>query len=297
MRSLRQHHENSPGGVGRRGLVLPRLLRRPLRFLSRLDVLAPRHAGLKGAGALILTTVVVGLVMGGHVQSVIASVTSDFGLAVEEIKITGQRETSELDVLAALALGGNASLATFDIAAARDRVEALPWVKQARLSKRYPSGLVVEISEREAFALWRHGSRVSIIDAEGLVLGEYLEERFAALPLVVGDGASMRAGELVALLDSFPSLKPRVKAAVLVADRRWNLVLRNGVEVWLPEAGTDAALRKVAALDESARLLDRDIARIDLRLPDRVVVGLTPMGLASRKAQLDAKAGKKGNAA
>lgn len=283
--------------VARRGLVLPRALRRPARLLSRMDLVAPRHAGLKGAGALILATLIVGLVMGGHVQSVVASVTSDVGMTVERIKITGQRETSELDVLAALKIGDNASLATFDLAAARDRVEALPWVKQARLSKLYPSGLVVEIAEREAFALWRHGQRVSIIDAEGMVLGDYLEERFASLPLVVGDGASMRASEIVALLEGFPGLQSRVKAAVLVADRRWNLVLDNNVEVWLPESGPDAALRKIAGLDGGNRLLDRAVARIDARFPDRLVVGLTAQGLAARKAQIDARTAKKGNAA
>ncbi|MCH7555160.1 MAG: cell division protein FtsQ, partial [Proteobacteria bacterium] len=54
--------------------------------------------------------------------------------------------------------------------------------------------------------------------------------------------------------------------------RRWNLRLDNGVDVELPEAGINAAWRRLADIERRHRLLSRDITAIDLRLPDRLVV-------------------------
>jgi cell division protein FtsQ len=100
--------------------------------------------------------------------------------------------------------------------------------------------------------------------------------RFAELPLVVGKGAETQVGALLALIATQPNLKLRVKAAVRVGERRWNLRLDNGVEVRLPEEGAEAALGELVRLDREQEILARDIKAIDLRFPDRFIVKLPP---------------------
>ena len=65
-------------------------------------------------------------------------------------------------------------------------------------------------------------------------------------------------------------------AAVRVADRRWNLKLRNGVEIRLPEEDAAGALDRLAELDEARGVLSSAVMAIDLRLADRVTMRLTP---------------------
>ena len=109
--------------AGRRRLVLPRALRRPARILSRLDWDVPKHAGLKLAAGFLALTGVTGMVMGGHTLTVTSAVSTWCGLAIDQVEIKGQSETSEVDVLEKLALGDFPSIVTLDVTGARERIE------------------------------------------------------------------------------------------------------------------------------------------------------------------------------
>jgi cell division protein FtsQ len=262
-------------GAGGEPRVLPPMLRRPARFLSRLEWRSPRHAGIKGIGLLFLATAVAGMVAGNHTNTVLSAVTAASGLAIDQVAITGQSETSEIDVLHALDIGQYPSLFTFDVDAARARVEALPWVAQATLKKLYPGMLEVAVIERLPYALWQQGTTVSLIDPQGAVITNQIGERYRTLPLVVGPGANTRVDEFLDLIVDHPDLTRHVRAGVLVSGRRWNIVLSEAVEILLPEQEPKAALDRLVEIDHKSQLLSRDIAAVDLRLPDRMVVRLT----------------------
>jgi cell division protein FtsQ len=272
-------------GASRR-LVLPRFLRRPVRALRRLRWTPPRHAGLKGAALLFLVTGIAGVVSGGHGTTVVAAVTSWTGFAVENVRITGQSETSEVDVLEGLALGAFPSLLTLDLEVARGRVEALAWVRQATLTKLFPDTLEIAIVEREPYALWQHDRVVSLIDRNGRVVTDNFSDRYAGLPRVVGKGAAEKAGDYVALIEPFPDIAKRARAGVLVGGARWTVVLDNGLQLMLPADRPEEALAVVAVLDREQSVLSREIAALDLRMPGQFIVRLTDAGVAARNALL-----------
>jgi cell division protein FtsQ len=141
--------------VGRRRLVLPRALRRPARILSRLDWAVPKHTGLKLTVGFLALTGVTGMVMGGHTLTVASAVSAWCGLAIDQVEIKGQSETSEVDVLQKLALGDFPSIVTLDVTAARARIESLPWVSEVTLRKVYPDKLQIERKERNPNAVWQ----------------------------------------------------------------------------------------------------------------------------------------------
>jgi cell division protein FtsQ len=211
-------------------------------------------------------------------MTVASAVTAAAGFRIENVKITGQSQTSEVDVLGALDIGTYPSLLTLDIEAAKARIEALPWVRQATLVKLFPDSLDIAIAERDPFALWQHDGLTSLVDRSGRVIAETSDERYAALPRVVGAGAAERVGEYTALLQAVPAIAKRARAGVLVSERRWNVVLDNGIEVMLPPDGAEAALERVAALDASRQLLSREVAAVDVRDSDRLVLRLTEAG-------------------
>lgn len=280
-----------------RGLVLPRFLRRPIRALSRAEWRVPQHAGLKGLVVLFGGTAIAGILYGGHAEAVLSAVTASSGLGIDNVRISGQSETSEVDVLNRLDLGPYPSLLTFDVDAARSRVESLPWVADATIRKLYPDTLEVAIGERTPFAIWQRGTTLSLVDHEGRLIADSVDDRYAQLPMVVGDGAGPRAAEFTQMMAGFPTINTRLKAGVLVAERRWNVVLGNGVEILLPEAQPAAALAQLVALDEAKGLLDRDIAAVDMRLADRIVVKLSERAALAREEMLkerDKLARKKG---
>ncbi|WP_421722850.1 cell division protein FtsQ/DivIB [Bauldia sp.] len=269
-----------------RRVVLPRFLRRPARVLLSREWRMPRHAGLKALAVFAAATSIAGVTLGGHTETVVSATTAWAGLAIDEVEISGQSETSEVDILDRLAIGPHPSIVTLDAIAARERVEALPWVEQVVIRKLYPDTLQVAIAEREPYALWQYQGVVSVVDAEGDIITEHVGGRHSVLPMVVGEGAAQKAQAFASLLDEFPSLAPRVKAGVLVAGRRWNVVLVNGVEIFLPEEDPASALIQVVALDDGHGILSREIAAVDLRLPNRLVFRLTETGFEAREALL-----------
>jgi cell division protein FtsQ len=143
---------------------------------------------------------------------------------------------------------------------------------------------VVRIVERRPFAVWQNKGKFSLIDHAGkLVTDSDVATFFSQLPLVVGDGANTAAGTLIDALSAHPGLMERVVAAVRVGDRRWNLHLKSGTDVMLPEGADVQALAKLAELQASDALLDRPLERVDMRLPDRLVLRPYPEKAADGK--------------
>jgi cell division protein FtsQ len=141
--------------------------------------------------------------------------------------------------------------------------------------------------------LWQRNGQINVIADDGTVLQSFVDDRYRGLPLVVGGGAERRAKDFIGLLDHYPDLRSAVRASVLVAERRWNLRLTNGMDVRLPESDPRAALDRLIKLDNEKKLLSRDVASIDLRLPDRVTVRLSDAAAQARDEALKANAKKK----
>ena len=198
------------------------------------------------------------------------------GLKVQEIFIEGRAETPAPHVLGVLNVKRGTAILGFDPATAKAELEQLPWVKEASVERRLPDTILVRIVERRPLALWQHGRQLAVIDHDGKEIQGADPAKFAGLPLVVGDDAPTHAGQLLALMALEPELEKRVVAAVRVGARRWNLQMDAGegakVDVQLPEVNAGAAWSRLAELERSNRLLDRNVAVIDLRFPDRLIV-------------------------
>ena len=274
------------GGPAKLHAVLPRILRRPARALQRHEWRLPHRFGLKAFLVFAVATVIAGALTGGRALGVVSAVSAWSGLAITEVKITGQSETSEVAVLDRLDIKDDPSLLTYDVDAARARVELLPWVDHITLKKLFPNTLEVAIAERTPFAIWQHDSELSLIDAAGEVITDAIDDRYAHLPFVVGPGAAERAREFADLVAGVPALANKVRAGVLISGQRWNVVLDGGIELMLPADKPAAALATVATLDAQKNLLSREIVTVDMRQPDRMIVRLDEQGLTARQDML-----------
>lgn len=272
--------------------VLPRLLRRPVRILARLgegDFEAPPFSAAILSAVLLASGGAYGAYLGGHVDSIVQSVTARTGFAVDQIKVVGNRETSEIDILDRLELDGWTSLIGFDAEAARERIATLPWIEVAAVRKVYPHTLEVRVEERVPFALWQQGSELSVIEKSGNVIAPFSGGKQALLPLIIGAGAPAKAPDFLARIKKYPELAARIKGYIRIGERRWDLKLENGITVKLPEDGEDQAIADLVRMDHENGLLTRDIAAVDMRLSDRLVVQLTPEAATQREAALNEK--------
>jgi cell division protein FtsQ len=241
-----------------------------------------RFGAMAGAAAILLVAAgwaVASGWAGARLDAIgggLVEIAADSGLRVRNVLVEGRAETRAADILEALQAERGAPLLAIDVAAAKGRLERLPWVKSATVERRLPDTLRVQVEERKAFALWQHGKRLTVIDRDGTVIVKDNLSRFADRPLLVGEGAEKRAAEIVDLLAADPQLRQNVEAAVLVSGRRWNLRLKGGIEVRLPEQGMERAWAELARMVREEGLLTRAVTMVDLRQTDKAIVRLTP---------------------
>ncbi len=260
-----------PRGGGRPS-ALKLLLRRQRRLL--------RPVLWGGAGFVV---VLGGIVLlhsarpGGSIATLRERLGRAANLHVTDIVIAGRVNTPEPLLRAALGVSKGDPILGFSVEAARGRIETLSWVEHVAVERRLPGTIFVQVIERRPFAIWQNQGRFVLIDRDGqVVANQEVSPRdwgsFASLPLVVGAGAPAQAAGLLDGLAALPEVRGHVSAAVRVGERRWNLQLRNGTTVMLPEGAVPQALAKLAELQAADGLLDRPLASVDLRLPDRMAI-------------------------
>jgi len=210
--------------------------------------------------------------------------SSELGLILEEVLVTGRGETSREDLLTALGVARGAPMLTYDFESAKVRVENLPWVRNAHIERLLPDTLAVHLIERQPIALWQNQDGFSLIDEDGDVIISAELDQYANLIHVVGDDAPNRVGGLLELLETQPAVKAKVLAAIRVGGRRWDLLIEGGIDVRLPEDGAPEALARLAAFEMESGVFGRDVKVLDLRMPDRVIVRRVPN--AVRKPQM-----------
>ncbi len=273
-------------------MVLPRPLRKGFRFgvsLATGRIHIPAHTGSLATLAFFSAIGLYGMSLGGHTNVVAQATTSAAGFAIEDVKVSGNIQTSEIDIFQLLGLDGATSLIALDVNAARKKLTELPWVEDVDVRKIYPKTIEVRLKERQAFGIWQHGTELSLIEKSGSVIAPLRDNKYAGLPLFVGRDAETGAASFVDELADWPEIRNRVRAYVRIAGRRWDLHLDNGIVVKLPEENVPKALQLLSRMDMEEKVLSRDVAAVDLRLSDRTTVQLTEGAAERRQKAVEAR--------
>ncbi len=242
-----------------------------LRAAARMSGLAVLGAGL-----------VLGLQHSGQMDTLMAEFSgrsaASVGLAAEQVEVRGLTWQSPRAVLAALGVRAGAPLVGFSPARAKRLLENLDWVKRAQVLRRYPNGLLITIEERQPIARWRIDGQELLVDAEGVAIASLDVRRFSALPVISGEGAEKEAASFINLMSATPEIFSRLAWGEYVGRRRWNLHMRSGLVVLLPERDPGAALFRLAELQQQHGILGRAVKRLDLRVGDRLILAAMPAG-------------------
>ena len=302
LRSLRPQADLKAAAIGAAALLRgrPKIARAPAkpslerepphRLIAWIEHHVPHRAGVAATVLLLLGSAGFGVVRGGHVEELSSAfsdsrnaIANSVGFRITSVAINGRKQLTQDEMLGIGGVNGRSSLLFLDAAAVRDRLKANPWIADATVLKLYPGRLQIDIVERSAFALWQQDGRLSVIADDGAVLEPYLSRRFLSLPLVVGKGAETHAKDFLALLSRYPQVHSVTKAAIFVGERRWNLRLKDGLDIRLPENDVGNALASLSNLDKEDHLFTRDIVAVDMRLPDRLTVQLSDDAAKARE--------------
>jgi cell division protein FtsQ len=204
----------------------------------------------------------------------IGEAVGEAGFAVKRVEIKGLNRMQRLPVYAVALDQNSMAMPLVDLEGTRERLLRFGWVEDARVYRRLPDTLVVDIVERRPAAIWQHNQRLTLIDGKGVVLEPVKLEAMPDLPLVIGPSANAHAHELNGLLAAAPELKPMMSGATWIGGRRWDVRFQSGEVLALPEGQEAAqkALVKFARMDRMTQLLGRGLVRFDMRIPGKFIV-------------------------
>lgn len=223
------------------------------------------------AGALLWALQIPQMVGGTLGESV-----GEMGFAMKRVEIKGANHIRQLDVYNIAFDQPSSAMPLVDLEATRQRLLRFGWVRDARVSRRLPDTLVVDIVERRPAAIWQNNQKLALIDMEGVVLEAVRLDAMPDLPLLIGPAANLHAAELARLIQAAPNLKPAMAGASWVGGRRWDLRFQTGEVLALPEGEAQArkALAKFANIDQNVQLLGKGYVRVDMRDPKRMLIRL-----------------------
>lgn len=249
------------------------------RMLARIPV---SHETIQRAttwtivGLVCAVGLVVAQVLGvpGMVGTAIAETIGHAGFEVKRVDVTGIKRMDKLTVYAVALDQKSRAMPLVDLERVRAELLQYGWISDARVSRRLPDTLVVDIVERAPAAVWQYQGKLALIDASGVVLEDVSQAAIPDLPLVIGPDANTQLASLDALTGAVPRIKPLLSGASWVGGRRWDLRFQSGETLALPEDPREAtkALARFAELDGKDRLLGRGFIRFDMRDPTKLVV-------------------------
>ncbi|MHA1539940.1 MAG: cell division protein FtsQ/DivIB [Alphaproteobacteria bacterium] len=195
------------------------------------------------------------------------------GFTLKAVTIDGQKEIN-LKKYAKTHLNRYKGDSIFDVDLTRLQKDLakLSWVKTATVSRKLPDTILVLIEERKPVALWQLKGKLSVVDKDGVILTQRHAKKFSRLPIVIGKNAPKHVSEIVAILEETPKLNKRVTAMTWIGDRRWSVRLDNKTDIKLPEKDTAHAWQRFAKMEESSKIVKKNVVGVDLRLPDRVII-------------------------
>lgn len=237
--------------------------------------------GIAACVVFFALTVAYGVIAGGHMQTIrqaLADATNDIavsaGFEMKSVEIRGRRHMKEADISAALDAYQGLSVFAFDTERAQKSIESNSWVEKAQVTRVLPSKVIVELTEREPFALWREGGKLAAIDEDGMLLGLVERTEFPALPVLSGPGAAAPAMEIVQALKAHPELRALVIDVERIVGRRWDLVLESGMRVKLPAVNFEEALTSLGRIAAQNPVAFDEISEMDFRSPAQFTLKL-----------------------
>lgn len=218
-----------------------------------------------------------------------ATLAAKAGFQVQRVEVTGMERVDQLKVYQLVLAEKDRAMPLVDIEKVRADLLQYGWIKDARVARRLPDTLAVEIVERKPVAIWQRNGKYSLIDANGIVLANVRAGEGGDLPTLNGAEANTHIVALNALLDNASALKSQVSGATWIGNRRWDLQFQTGETLALPEGEAEAAkaLLNFARLDGVHRLLGRDLIHFDLRDPNRAYFRKAPKAEAVKVQQAE----------
>tara|TARA_Y200000002_G_scaffold379752_1_gene389724 strand:- start:711 stop:1586 length:876 start_codon:yes stop_codon:yes gene_type:complete len=192
---------------------------------------------------------------------------------LDALSIEGASDSLNAEIREVLGLHFPISSFDLDLAELHKRVLSLPPVKIAEAHIKRGGILHIKVDEKTPSLLMKKENGFTVLSEHGdYIRSLHSRENFSDLPVITGEGAENAAAQATAIFKAIYGNLDQVRGLVFVGQRRWNIVMKSGQVVMLPENDALQAIQKIIILDKTEQILSRQIAVFDFRLPSRITL-------------------------
>jgi len=222
----------------------------------------------------VSTVSTIGMAMMNHeeLNHDLLKLTASAGLELKKTLVNGRSHTPEKTLANAANLTIGIPILGIDLYKLHANINKIGWVEDAIVERRLPSTIRITLRERVPIALLQNNDEHKLIDHKGEIINGADPSKFTHLTVITGIDAAPYAAHILSILKTEPELFSEVWAASYRSKRRWDVHLKNGMEIRLPETDPISAWSRLAMIDREKNITDRDLAVIDLRVPKQLVV-------------------------
>jgi len=191
-------------------------------------------------------------------------------LVIKSVIITGCVNTTEDNIRSLVNVKTGDLITSINVKSIEENVKTNPWIANSHVFIDYPNDLKIEVIEKTPVAVVRQGNEKIIVNEKGDLLTKENVEKFKELPVIKSKKENV--AEIMEYMKTQPYFYEEWISAELVNNRRWNIIISNGIEVKLPEENVIEALDKLNELRLKGQLFNYDVRSIDMRLSDRITL-------------------------
>lgn len=203
-------------------------------------------------------------------RSFIADMPVRCGFTVRRLIVEGRRLTQKADLINAIRIQEGKSIWQRSLKDIKHDVDACPWVRKTVVRRSLPSTISIQLIEKTPIALWLSQGDEKLIDEKGKTITQEDVSAWKHLLFIRGEEAPQHVLDLKKMLDPLRHSLPKIKKAIFLRSRRWDLFLDNGMLVKLPDTSPDTALKKLMTLLPT--LMKQKVTSVDLRFSDAIII-------------------------
>ena len=196
---------------------------------------------------------------------------SDSFFKLEKLKLDGRKRSSKEKIMSSLSIKMNTPILNINIQELKQNILQVPWIKNAKVSRKFPNEIHIYIEEYKPSAIWQFRKEIIILDRDGYHI-ERIQNKDSHnnLLLVYGDEADLNLSEFIDALENFPSIRKRIGHVTFIGKRRWDLHFKEGVKIQLPMGNTYDVLLELDQHLKDYNLIEKGHKKIDLRIKGEI---------------------------
>lgn len=249
---------------------------------TRKTALAVRKSVLSRAGVFTLAALCAAFVLYAaasdkHARHVAERLYADFNIfadtLLKDAYVEGARHIDNAALEKIMRPHIGKPLITAPIADIKKQVEKLAWSDVVVVERAYPNAMMIRIKEHTPAAVWQQDGRFHVINNRGEIIAQTESyDQYGKLILVSGNGAAEQIKSLLTMLKEHPNTGGRVASASFVGKRRWDIYLRDGVLIRLPEDDPAKRMARVEDMIIKGYLESRPVKSIDMKEGKRIYI-------------------------